>query len=307
MPSLFVWLLKRCAFALLALFILLTLTFFLLRLAPGGPFDAERTLPPEQMAALQQRFALDQPLAQQYLSYLGDLAQGDLGPSFGYPDFAVSTLIMQALPVSLSLGGWAFALAFLGGLGIGILAARGRLLGRILDQLATLLLAVPNFVLAPLLVLLFALTLRWLPAGGWDGPFSRSVILPALALALPVMASIAVLMRASLAEVLKSEPSQLQRAFGLSYFAELRGGALKLAVLPVVAYAGAALAQLLTGSLVVEQVFGLPGLGRYFVLGALNRDYTLLLGVVLLFGALILLLQLLTDVLLMWLDPRIRP
>lgn len=300
------WVLKRIAFAGVALACLLTLAFFLLRLAPGGPFDSERALPPELELKLQQRFALDQPLALQYWRYLGDLARGDLGPSLSYPDFTVAELIAQALPVSLTLGAWAFALALVGGTGLGILAARGRWLGRVLDGIATLLLAVPSFVLAPILVLVFALGLKWLPAGGWDGSTSLSVVLPALALGLPVMASIAVLMRSSMVQVRMSEASQLQRAFGMSFWGELNGGALRLAALPVVAYAGAALAQLLTGSLVVEQVFGLPGLGRYFVLGALNRDYTLLLGVIALFGGLILLLQLLTDLLLAWLDPRIK-
>jgi len=301
-----VWLLKRLGFALLALWCLLTIAFFLLRLAPGGPFDQERALPPEVKEQLMRRFNLDQPLPIQYFHYLRDLVHGDLGPSLSYPDFSVVELLSQALPVSLALGAWAFTLALLGGVGLGVLAARGGYSGRLLDHLATLLLAIPNFVLAPLLVLAFALTLNWLPAGGWNGAWSSSIVLPVVALALPLLASIAVLTRASLEEVRESDASKLQRAFGFGFIDELRGGALKMALLPVVAYAGAALAQLLTGSVVVEQVFGLPGLGRYFVLGALNRDYTLLLGAILFFGSLILLLQLLTDVLLAWLDPRLR-
>ena len=297
--------LGRIGEAALTLWLLVTLCFFLLRAAPGGPFDQEKAAPPEVVAALEAQYRLDQPLWRQYLGWIGDLAQGDLGPSFQYPDYTVNQLIAQGLPVSLMLGVLALSIALGIGVPLGIVAARtrGRALDRALMFGAGLGLALPKYVVAPLLILLFAVLLRWLPAGGWDG--WRSAILPALALALPNLAYCARLTRASLIEVLGSDYLRAAQARGLSQWRLLFGHALRPAMLPVVAWLAPALVNVATGSAVVEQVFGLPGIGRHFVQGALNRDYTLVLGVVLVVGAMIVAINALVDVLRARMDPRL--
>lgn len=297
---------RRLLEALPTLFVLVTLVFFMMRVAPGGPFDRERALLPEVEAALQTQYQLDQPLWRQYLAYLGDLARGDLGPSLHYEGYRVSELIGQALPVSLALGLGALLLALVVGLAGGLLAARYRegWLDRALMTLAALGLAIPNYVIAPLLILLFAITLGWLPAGGWREGRYADVLLPVMALALPQAAYVARLMRSSLVEVLRAPYIRAARAKGLPEFRVLLRHALPAALLPVLSYLGPAAAGLLTGSVVVEQIFNLPGLGRYFVQAALNRDYTLVLGVVLLYGSLIVLFNFLVDLLYGRLDPR---
>lgn len=291
--------------AVLTLWLLVTLCFFLLRAAPGGPFDQEKSAPPEVVAALEAQYRLDQPLWRQYLGWLGDLARGDLGPSFQYPDYTVNQLIADGLPVSLLLGALALALAFGLGVPVGILAARarGRGLDRVLMFGAGLGLALPKYVVAPLLILLFAVTLRWLPAGGWDG--WRSAVLPALALSLPNLAYCARLTRASLIEVLGADYIRAAHARGLPEARVLFAHALRPALLPVVAWLAPALVNVATGSAVVEQVFGLPGIGRHFVQGALNRDYTLVLGVVLVVGVTIIVVNALVDALRRRMDPRL--
>jgi oligopeptide transport system permease protein len=297
--------LARLGEAALTLWLLVTLCFFLLRAAPGGPFDQEKAAPPEVVAALEAQYRLDQPLWRQYFGWLGDLAQGDLGPSFQYPDYSVDQLIIAGLPVSLMLGALALLIALGIGVPLGIVAARsqGRTLDRVLMFGAGLGLALPKYVVAPLLILLFAVTLRWLPAGGWDG--WRSALLPALALALPNLAYCARLTRASLIDVLGSDYLRAARARGLSEWRVLVGHALRPALLPVVAWLAPALVNVATGSAVVEQVFGLPGIGRHFVQGALNRDYTLVLGVVLVVGAMIVAINALVDMLRARMDPRL--
>ena len=292
--------------ALLTLWLLATLCFVLLRAAPGGPFDGEKTAPPEVQAALAAQYRLDRPLVAQYGAWLGDVARGDLGPSFQYPDYTVNQLVAQALPVSALNGGLALLLALLGGIPLGIAAAlrAGSWWDRGLMAVAGLGLAVPKFVVAPLLVLLFAVTLQWLPAGGWGE--ARNVVLPVIALALPNLAYCARLMRASMLETLGAEYLAAARARGLSPARVLLAHALRPALLPVVAWLSPALINIVTGSAVVEQVFGLPGVGRYFVQGALNRDYTLVLGTVLVVGALIVLINALVDALRAWMDPRLR-
>ena len=292
--------------ALLTLWLLATLCFVLLRAAPGGPFDGEKTAPPEVQAALAAQYRLDRPLVAQYGAWLGDVARGDLGPSFQYPDYTVNQLVAQALPVSALNGGLALLLALLGGIPLGIAAAlrAGSWWDRGLMAVAGLGLAVPKFVVAPLLVLLFAVTLQWLPAGGWGE--ARNVVLPVIALALPNLAYCARLMRASMLETLGAEYLAAARARGLSPARVLLAHALRPALLPVVAWLSPALINIVTGSAVVEQVFGLPGMGRYFVQGALNRDYTLVLGTVLVVGALIVLINALVDALRAWMDPRLR-
>lgn len=300
-------LLRRLLELLPTLLLLVTLTFAMLHAAPGGPFDAERALPEATRAQLEARYHLDQPLWRQYLIYLGDLARGDLGPSYQYPDRSVAELIGAGLPVSALLGALAMTLALVAGLGLGIVAALKpqHLLDRLVMSFAVAGLSVPNFVLAPLLILLMAVTLGWLPAGGWSGR-PQELLLPVLALALPQIATVARLTRAAMLEVLQTPWIRTARAKGLSERRVLLRHALRPVLLPVISYLGPAAAGTLTGSVVIEQIFGLPGVGRYFVLGALNRDYGLVLGVVLIYGTLIVLFNLIVDLLYARLDPRLR-
>ena len=299
--------LSRLGEALLTLWLLATLCFFLLRAAPGGPFDAEKLAPPEVQAAIDAQYHFDQPLLSQYGHWLGDVLQGRLGPSFQYPDYTVNELIAASLPVSLVNGGLALLLALTIGLPLGTWAAlhAGRWTDHLLMFGASLGLAMPKFVVAPLLILLFAVTLHWLPAGGWDGGW-RSAVLPIIALSLPNLAYCARLTRASLLDVLGADYLQAARGRGLSEARLLFAHALKPALLPVIAWLSPALINVVSGSAVVEQVFGIPGIGRYFVQGALNRDYTLVLGVVLVLGAAIVLINAGVDLLRSALDPRLR-
>jgi oligopeptide transport system permease protein len=290
------------------LFVIVTLAFFVMRLAPGGPFDDEQTLPPEITANLQAAYGLDQPMLVQYGRYLAGLARGDLGPSFRYKDFSVAELIAQGLPVTLTIGAAALAMSVILGVAFGILAGRrrNRWPDHALMTLALVGIAIPGFVVAPVLALVFGIQLRWLPAGGWVPGSWRHLVLPVVTLSLPFIAYIARLTRGSLLEVLQSPYVRTARAKGLSEARILRAHALKPTLLPVLSYLGPAAAAALTGSLVVEQVFGLPGVGRYFVQGAINRDYTLVMGMVVFYAALLLLLNLIVDLLYGWLDPRIR-
>lgn len=300
--------LKRLLAALPTLLLLVTLAFFLMRAAPGGPFDHERALPPQIETALQAEYHLDQPLWRQYLHYLGGLAHGDLGPSFQYSGFSVAELIGSGAPVSFRLGACAMLLAvLLGGL-IGCLAAlrRNSLADRALMGLAMLGISLPNYVVAPLLILLFAITLGWLPAGGWSSRGVADAVLPVIALALPQIATIARLTRASMIETLGASFIRSARAKGLPLRLIVWRHALRPAALPVLSYLGPAAAGIVTGSVVIEQVFAIPGIGRYFVQAALNRDYTLVLGVVIFYGALIILFNFLVDLLYGVLDPRLR-
>lgn len=298
---------RRLLIAGPTLWVLVSLSFFLMHAAPGGPFDRERSLAPEIEAALRAEYHLDQPLAGQYLHYLGRLAHGDLGPSFQYEGFRVTELIAAGAPVSLTLGLSALLLALLLGVALGVAAALRR--HSVLDHGVMLLamtgISVPTYVTAPLLILLFAVTLAWLPAGGWQGV--SSAVLPVLALAAPQIAAIARLTRGALSEVLAAPFIVSARAKGLREHEVILRHALKPALLPVLSYLGPAAAGLITGSVVIEQVFGIPGLGRYFVQGALNRDYTLVLGVVLFYGALVILFNFLVDLAYGLLDPRVRP
>lgn len=298
--------LARLLEAAFTLWLLATLCFVLLRAAPGGPFDTEKAAPPEVQAALEAKYRLDRPPLAQYGAWLGDVARGDLGPSFQYPDYTVNQLVAQALPVSALTGGLALLLALLFGVPLGVWAAlrAGAWLDRVLMLFAGLGLAIPKFVVAPLLVLLFAVMLQWLPAGGW-GEWDN-LVLPAIALALPNLAYCARLTRASMLETLGADYLVAARARGLSETRLLFAHALKPALLPVVAWLSPALINIVTGSAVVEQVFGIPGMGRYFVQGALNRDYTLVLGVVLVVGGLIVLINALVDTLRAVMDPRLR-
>ena len=282
--------------------------FFLMRAAPGGPFDAEQTLPPEIEANLAAAYGLDQPVLVQFGRFLQGLVRGDLGPSFRLKDFSVTELIARGLPVTLTLGAAALCLALLIGIPLGVVAAlrHNGWPDHAVMTLALAGIAVPNFVVAPLLALVFGILLGWLPVGGWEPGSLRHLVLPAVTLALPFVAYLARLMRGSLLEVLQSPFILTARAKGIGRRAVVRRHALQPALMPVVSFLGPAAAALLTGSLVVEQVFGLPGVGRYFVQAAVNRDYTLVMGMVIFYAALILLLNLVVDLLYGWLDPRIR-
>jgi oligopeptide transport system permease protein len=299
---------RRLASALPTLLAIVTAAFFLMRLAPGGPFDDEQTLAPEVAANLDAAYGLDQPVLVQYRNYLRGLLRGDLGPSFRYKDFDVSELIAQGLPVTASLGAAALLLAVIAGVLLGMLAGqrRNRAADHVVMSAALAGIAVPNFVVAPLLAFVFGVQLGWLPVGGWESGELRYAVLPVITLALPFVAYIARLTRGSLLEVLQSPHIRTARAKGLRESRILWRHAFKPTILPVVSFLGPAAAALLTGSLVVEQVFGLPGVGRYFVQGAVNRDYTLVMGMVVFYAVLIVGLNLLVDLVYGWLDPRIR-
>ncbi len=294
--------------ALLTLWLLVTLCFVLMRAAPGGPFDVEREVTPEIRARLEARYHLDEPLPSQYLRYLGQLAQGDLGPSFQYPDYTVNELIAGGLQVSVPLGFAALVLALLVGVPLGLLAGwhEGRIGDHVASGIGLIGLALPKFVLAPLLVLCFAVWLGWLPAGGWDATDPRYAVLPVIALAAPNLAYVVRLTRASLIDVLATDYILAARARGIAGRDLLLHHALRPTLAPVIAWIAPATIALVTGSVVVEQVFGIPGIGRYFVQGALNRDYTLVMGVALTAGVAILLVNLVVDALRGWVDPRLR-
>ena len=307
--------LRRLLSAIPTLFVIVTLAFFMMRAAPGGPFDSERRLPPEIERNLKAAYDLDKPLVQQYLIYLGKAVQGDLGPSFKNKDFTVTQLIGNGLPVSARLGLWSMGLAILIGTALGILAAlrQNHWQDYSVMSIAMLGITIPTFVTAPLLTLIFGIYgvtifgLEFsLPVGGWNGGAWRNMVLPVAVLALPQIAIIARLMRGAMVEVLRANYIRTARAKGLSATRIVFSHALRAAALPLVSYLGPALAAVLTGSLVVEQIFGLPGIGRYFVQGALNRDYTLVMGVVICYASLIILLNFLADIAYAILDPRVR-
>lgn len=300
--------LKRLLQAIPTLLIVITISFFLMRVAPGGPFDGERQLPPEIEANLEAAYHLDEPLPMQYLRYMGNLLQGDFGPSFKYKDFSVTELILQGFPVSLEIGGLAILLALLLGLPLGIVAAIRRNSAVDYAVMGTALagIAIPNFVVAPILALVFGVLLAWLPAGGWNSGALPNLVLPVIALSIQQIAYIARMMRASMIEVLGSHYIRTARAKGLSESQVILRHAIRPALLPVTSYLGPAIAGIITGSVVIEQIFGIPGIGRYFVQGALNRDYTLVMGTVVFYGALIVLMNLLVDLIYSALDPQIR-
>ena len=300
--------LRRILGLIPTLLIITTLSFFVIRLAPGGPFDEEQSLPVEIRANLNAAYGLDQPVGVQYLRYLRGVLHGDFGPSFKFKDFSVTELIRQGLPVSLTLGVAAILLALGIGIPLGTLAAlrQNRPTDYAIMGVAVLGIALPAFVVGPLLQLGFALRLRWFPVAGWEPGAARYLALPVVTLALPVIAYVARLIRGSMLEVLRANYIRTARAKGLTEMQIVLRHALKPALLPVVSYLGPATAFVVTGSLVVETVFGLPGIGRFFVTGALNRDYTLVLGITILYGVLIILFNLLADLCYAWIDPRVR-
>jgi oligopeptide transport system permease protein len=301
--------LRRLLGAAPTLFVIVTLAFFMMRAAPGGPFDSQRKLTPEVERNIKAAYDLDKPLFQQYLIYLGKLAHGDLGPSYKNKDFTVVQLIATGLPVSARLGLSAMTLALLVGTALGAWAAlnQNRWEDYSVMTLAMLGITIPTFVTAPILTLLLGIYAGWLPVGGWNSGALANMILPVTVLALPQIAIVARLMRGSMVEVLRANYIRTARAKGLPAHRIVLSHALRAAALPLVSYLGPALAAILTGSLVVEEIFGLPGIGRYFVQGALNRDYTLVLGVVICYAALVVALNFLADIAYALLDPRVRP
>jgi oligopeptide transport system permease protein len=302
------YVLRRIAGLIPTFLAIVTISFFILRLAPGGPFDQEQSLAPAVRANLERLYGLDEPLPAQYLKYLGALARGDFGVSLRERDFTVTELIRQGLPVSVTLGLSALTLALLGGIPAGIAAAlwRRRRADHGVAALSALALALPSFVVGPLLALIFGLYLHWLPVAGWQWGNLRYLVLPAITLALPVAAALARLTRASLLETLRTGFVRGARARGLGAARVLWRHALPPALLPVVSYLGPAVAFVVTGSLVVETVFALPGTGRYLVQGAIDRDYPLVMGMIVVYALLTLVLNLLVDLIHGWLDPGVR-
>jgi len=300
--------LRRIAGLIPTLFVLVSLSFFIIRLAPGGPFDQEQALPPAVRSNLDAAYGLDRPLVSQYGRYLAGVVQGDLGPSFRYKDFRVTELIASGLPLSLTIGLAAAVLAFLIGVPLGAVAAwrANSLLDHALMSVSMLAVVLPAFVVGPLLALVFGIYWPIFRVAGYEPGQSSFLVLPVITLALPVAAYVARLMRNSLQEVLRANFIRTARAKGLSTRAVFLRHALRPALIPVVSYLGPAIAFVITGSLVVESVFGLPGSGRFLVQGAINRDYPLVMGMILVYGVVTLVCNLIADLLYGWLDPRVR-
>jgi oligopeptide transport system permease protein len=289
------------------LLMLITVAFFLMRVAPGGPFDSEMLVPADIKANLNAKYHMDEPLLQQYFRYLSQVAVLDFGPSIQYKDWTVNELIGQGMPVSLTIGLAAMVLAFFMGTFLGITAAlrQNTRADYSLMGVAMLGISIPNFVIAPILILLLAVYAGWLPAGGWDWSIA-SMVLPVVTLSLPVTAYIARLTRGSMIEVMHSNFIRSARAKGLPESVVIRRHALRPALLPVISFLGPATAGMISGSVIIERIFSIPGLGSYFVQGALNRDYTLVMGVVIFYGVMIILLNFLVDMIYAWLNPKVR-
>ncbi|MDH3490989.1 MAG: ABC transporter permease subunit [Gammaproteobacteria bacterium] len=300
--------LLRVLGAIPTLLLVIVLAFLMVHAAPGGPFDDERVLPADVEANIARAYHLDETLPKQLFRYLAGLAQGDLGPSYRYRDHTVSELIGAAFPLSLKLGAMAMALAMVVGASAGTVAAlkQGTYLDRLVMAFSMTGISIPVFVVAPVLVLFLAVKLQWLPAGWSSSSGASRMVLPVITLALPQIAYIARLTRASMIDVLGRDFIRTARAQGLGTMTVVRLHALKPAMLPVLSYMGPAIAAILTGSVVVEEIFGIPGLGQFFIRGALNRDYTLVLGIVVFYATLIVLLNLIVDVLYGAIDPRVR-
>jgi oligopeptide transport system permease protein len=288
------------------MFAIITITFFLIRLAPGGPFDNERVLSESAKQRLEEAYNLDAPLYVQYFDYLKGVVQGDFGPSYRKPSRTVTEWILLRLPVSLELGAYALAVAIIIGMAAGLLAAMrpNTFTDYVPMSFAMAGICIPNFVLGPLLVLVFALWLDWLPVAGWRDPMDK--ILPSITLGALYAAYIARLSRGSMLEVLAQDYIRTARAKGLGETAVVLKHALRGGVQPVIAFLAPATANLLTGSFVVETIFQVPGLGREFVESAFNRDYTMIIGTVLVYAFLVMVLNLVADVLQAILDPRVR-
>ncbi|MFQ5956228.1 MAG: ABC transporter permease [Candidatus Brocadiales bacterium] len=297
---------RRFVWLVIVLFVIATASFFLMRFAPGGPFDKERSLPEAIEKNLRAKYHLDRPLGVQYLIYMGGLIKGDLGPSFKYRNRSVNEIIAQSFPISLTLGLYALSLALIAGVSAGTFAAvkKHSAFDFATMSVAMLGISLPNFFLGLILLLIFCFKLPLFPAAGWGGP--GQMVLPVLTLAAPFTAYIARLMRASMLDVLSQHYIRTARAKGLSEFQVVSRHALKNAITPVVSYMGPAAAAVLTGSIVIEKIFAVPGLGTHFVNAALNRDYTLVMGTVLLYSLLLVLFNLIVDIIYSFIDPRVK-
>ncbi len=302
------YLFRRLAVAIPTLFVVVTVAFFMMRAAPGSPFDTDRKLPPEILKNVEAKFHMDRPLAVQYVEYIGGVLHGDFGPSLKYRDKSVIEILKENYRPSLTIGLLAITLAVFAGLNLGIIAALRQNGAADYTTMAIAIagICIPSFVTAPLLVLVFASKLGWLPTAGWNGGALANLVMPVFVLALPQIAIISRLTRAGMIEVLRSNYVRTAKAKGLPETTIVFKHALRAAVLPLISYLGPAFAGLITGSLVVEQIFNLPGLGKFFVTSALQRDYTVVMGMVIFFATLILLLNLLADMLYAVLDPRVR-
>jgi oligopeptide transport system permease protein len=306
----FSYVIRRLLVAVPTMLVIIAAAFFMMRAAPGSPFDTERKLPPEIEKNILAHYGMDKPLHEQFFDYLAGVATGDLGPSLKYKDKSVEDIIVEGFPVSATIGLLSLSLAMVIGVTLGIAAALGqnRSQDYVVMGLAMIGICIPPFVMGPILSLVFGVNLGWLPSGGLDaGEMTfETLLLPVITLALPQIAIISRLTRASMVEVLRSNYVRTARAKGLSATAVVRKHALRAGLLPLVSYLGPAAAGLITGSVVIEQVFQLPGIGRQFVMGALQRDYTVVMGVVILYAGLIILLNLLADLLYGVLDPKVK-
>ncbi|MBT1155354.1 ABC transporter permease subunit [Aminobacter anthyllidis] len=304
----FLYVFRRLLTAIPTMFVIVTLAFFLIRVAPGGPFNQERGLSPEIKANLEAQFGLNDPIWLQYVNYLNNLLHGNFGPSYNLPDFTVTELFANGLPISVQLGLSALVLALAVGTVLGIVAAlnQNKLGDYSVIALATAGSTIPTFVIAPVIQLLFGLTWKLLPIGGWGDGAWINKIGPILTLSLPQIAIVARLMRGSMIESLRSNHIRTARALGLSDWSVVVKHALRGAVLPIVSYSGPAAAALLTGSIIVETIFAIPGIGRYFVDAALNRDYTLVMGTVVVIAMFTIAFNLIVDILYAFFDPRVR-
>jgi oligopeptide transport system permease protein len=354
----FRYVIRRAFGAIPTMFVIVAMCFFMMRVAPGGPFDQERRLPPEIEKNVKAAYDLDKPLLRQFVDvdsfvcgqrfamlgggavddtdlaargltykdnefretegikreihcfggYLGKLLQGDFGPSFKIKDFSVAELIADGAPVSFTLGISAITLAAFVGMFLGIFAAlnQNRASDYSVMTIAMVGITIPSFVMAPILTLLFGVYLGWLPVATWGDGSIKHIILPVVGLALPQIAVISRLTRGGMIEVMRSNFVRTARAKGLPEGLVIRRHALRAALLPLVSYLGPATAALVTGSLVIEQIFQLPGIGKYFVKGALERDYTLVMGVIILYASLVIVLNLIADIIYGLLDPKVR-
>ncbi|CAH0540685.1 oligopeptide ABC transporter permease OppB [Vibrio marisflavi] len=304
----FKFIITRILEAIPTMLVLITISFFLIRFAPGNPFSSERPLPPAVMANINAKYGLNKPVYDQYITYLTSIVKGDFGPSFKYKDYTVNELIDTALPVSAKIGAVAFIFTILLGVSVGTLSALKQNTMFDYSVMSTTMLGVvmPSFVIAPILIYLFALQLGWLPAGGWMGGAAKYMVLPVVSMSLLYVASIARITRGSMIETLNSNFIRTARAKGLSYRQIIIQHALRPALLPVVSYMGPAFVGIITGSVVIETIFGIPGIGKLFVQAAFDRDYSLVMGITIIIGFLFIIFNAVVDVLLAYIDPKIR-
>jgi oligopeptide transport system permease protein len=302
------FIIRRIFVAIPTLLILITVSFILVHSAPGSPFSNEKSVSPEIMKNIEAKYHLDQPLIVQYGYYLKDILTWDFGPSFKYTDFTINELVNKSFMVSLEIGIWSFVFALFLGVGAGILGAlnQNTKIDYFVMSFAMIGVAIPNFVLGPVLVIIFAISLKILPAGGWNGGSIEYLILPVLAMGLKYIASIARIMRASMIEVLNSNFIRTAKAKGMGKTYIILHHALRPSILPVISYMGPAFVGIITGSVVIETIFGLPGIGQLFVNGALNRDYNMVLTLTIIIGGLMILFNTIVDILYVVIDPKIK-